>query len=149
MIARGKLERLGLYAAALSLAFNVLLSVVHLGLLGTPLNMGGVQGFAVSGESAGTRTERELVGALLQICTEHGLTQRDAIGKGATLFVACPLCSLLAAATTFILVSGLLLAVFRRHQIGVLSPLVAARVPGEIHLTLAQPRGPPRSFMAA
>jgi len=148
MIARERLKRWGFYVAALSLAFNILLSAAHMGFLGTQLNLGG-DGLALSGGNAAPTTEQALVGALLQICTEHGLTQRDAIGKGAALFVACPLCALLAAATTFILAAGLLLAVLRRRRIGVLRPLVAARVPGEICLRLAQPRGPPPSFMSA
>ena len=134
-------ERLRWSLAALSLAINLLLSVMHVGLMDQQLS-GRTTLTATS--AASTSAEGSLLNALAVICTEHGLAKRGAQkgGDKSGIFPTCPLCFLFAS-MTLILAFGQLVLVLCRTRIGRIPPPVIIRNVAAFFERPAQPRAPP------
>lgn len=135
-------ERMGRLLAALALAINLSLSLMHFGLLG------GVP--AVQGENRAAvtaSTEARLLNALAEICTEHGLARHHAKGER-QIFTACPLCSFFAS-VAIVLAAAQLLLILRTAPVGRLLP--PRRVDSFISFVArpSQPRAPPYQWIAA
>lgn len=139
-------KRLGWTLAALSLAINLLLSVVHLGAAGGLLP---VHEPRAPSAVAAASVEARLLQALTEICTVSGLGKRggDDGERTADILPACPFCLLFAAAA-LALAAGHLLLVLRRTPVRWIFPPAGAGRFVAFLIHPAQPRAPP-SFRAA
>jgi len=135
-------ERTGRLLAALALAINLSLSLMHFGLLG------GIPAVQRDGRAAAVAsTEVRLLNALAEICTEHGLAKHHAKGPG-QIFSACPLCGFFASVVV-VLAAAQLLLILRAAPLGRLAPPRSAGSFISFVARPSQPRAPPYQWIAA
>ena len=143
----GTSGRAGWTLAALALTINIVLSIVHMGIMNSRIAVN--QPSQNTSQSVDAK-EQALFAALAQICTGHGLVKRPVGDKGGsdTGSPTCPLCFFFAVTTLYFAVSYLLIAL-RRREIDCLRPLVSVARSFDLLQRWVQSRAPPARLFAA